>query len=311
MPAHSSLARLQQAIVVALLAIIAGWIAWQWDRSPAVGGAGAVLVAFAYSAFLALEFVLLKVTQRAEAAAAPTWGEVVRAWWGETWTTPRVFYWRQPFRWRAQPDSLALAPGRRGAVFVHGFVCNRGFWNPWLRELRRAEHPFAAVNLEPVFSSIDEYVPIIDAAVRRVTQASGGLAPVVICHSMGGLAVRAWLRTAGDAARAHHVVTIGSPHRGTWLGRFSHTVNGRQMRLHGEWVAALARHESGVPFTCWYSNCDNIVFPAATATLPGADNRLVRGIAHVQLAFRPEVMGPTLRLLGESEFRTGSTRSNS
>ncbi|RYF38882.1 MAG: permease, partial [Comamonadaceae bacterium] len=43
-------------------------------------------------------------------------------------------------------------------------------------------------------------------------------------------------------------------------------------------------------FTCWYSNCDNIVFPTSTAQLQGADNRFVDGVAHVQMAFHPEVM---------------------
>jgi triacylglycerol esterase/lipase EstA (alpha/beta hydrolase family) len=166
-----------------------------------------------------------------------------------------------------------------------------------MRELRAAGHPFVAVNLEPVFGSIDDYTGVLDDAVRRAT-AAGGMPPVIVCHSMGGLAVRAWLRTTNQPVR--HVVTIGSPHRGTWLGRFSHTANGRQMRLEGEWVAALARTERAVSFTCWYSNCDNIVFPASTATLPAADNRLVRGAAHVELAFRPEVMRPTLRMIGES-----------
>jgi triacylglycerol esterase/lipase EstA (alpha/beta hydrolase family) len=114
---------------------------------------------------------------------------------------------------------------------------------------------------------------------------------------MGGLAARAWLRTNGGIGRVQHVVTIGSPHGGTWLGHFSHTVNGRQMRLASDWVRTLASGEPRVPFTCWYSNCDNIVFPASTATLPGADNRLVRGAAHVELAFRPEVFAHALEAL--------------
>jgi pimeloyl-ACP methyl ester carboxylesterase len=257
---------------------------------------GALLLVFAYSLFLALEFVLLKIVGGDSSTPAPTWSEVIRAWWAETWTTPRVFYWRQPFRWRAQPDLLEGNAGKRGVVLVHGFVCNRGFWNPWMRELRAAGHPFVAVNLEPVFGSIDDYTGVLDDAVRRAT-AAGAMPPVIVCHSMGGLAVRAWLRTTNQPVR--HVVTIGSPHRGTWLGRFSHTANGRQMRLEGEWVTALASTERAVPFTCWYSNCDNIVFPASTATLPAADNRLVRGAAHVELAFRPEVMRPTLRMIGE------------
>jgi pimeloyl-ACP methyl ester carboxylesterase len=106
-------------------------------------------------------------------------------------------------------------PARRGAVFIHGFVCNRGFWTPWLKELRARGHSFVAVNLEPVFGSIDEYVPIVEGAVQRVTQATG-MAPVLVCHSMGGLAARAWLRAMSADGRVHHVITIGSPSRPGW-----------------------------------------------------------------------------------------------
>ena len=288
---------MQQAIAFMLLAAAAAWVTWHWPHSPASAIVGALVIVFGYSIFLAVEFVLLKSVGTDEGTPPPTWRDALRAWWGESGTTPRVFFWRQPFRWRAEPDQLTGATGRRGVVFVHGFVCNRGFWNPWMRELRPSGRAFIAVNLEPVFGSIEDYVAIVDDAVTRVTHASGGLAPVIVCHSMGGLAVRAWLRATGGAARVHHVVTIGSPHRGTWPGRFSHTPNGRQMRLDGPWVTLLARERPQVPFTCWYSNCDNIVFPASTATLPGADNRFVRGIAHVQLAFRPEVIAHAGQLL--------------
>jgi triacylglycerol esterase/lipase EstA (alpha/beta hydrolase family) len=184
-------------------------------------------------------------------------------------------------------------------VFVHGFVCNRGFWTPWLARLAGGRHAFVAVNLEPVFGSIDAYAPIVEQAVARVTDASG-LAPVLVCHSMGGLAARAWLRSGAHAARVHHVVTIATPHRGTWLARHSRLRNGRQMALGSDWLRQLEADVAGQPqppFTCWYSNCDNVVFPASTATLPNADNRLVVGAAHVDLAFHPKVMDATLALL--------------
>ena len=183
-------------------------------------------------------------------------------------------------------------------MFVHGFVCNRALWTPWMKRLRAEGHPFIAVNLEPVFGSIDEYADAVEDAVQRITHVTGR-PPLLVCHSMGGLAARAWLRTHRGADRVHRVITIGTPHRGTWLGRFSRTVNGRQMRLDGAWVRALAQAESAVRFTCWYSNCDAIVFPASTATLPGADNRFIRGVAHVELAFEPQVIAHALELLRE------------
>jgi len=90
---------------------------------------------------------------------------------------------------------------------------------------------------------------------------------------------RAWLRSLAPdsaAARVHRVITLGTPHGGTWAGRFSRSVNGQQMALGGDWVQQLQQDEPAARaarFTCWYSNCDN-----------------VRGVAHMQMAFDPAVM---------------------
>jgi triacylglycerol esterase/lipase EstA (alpha/beta hydrolase family) len=185
---------------------------------------------------------------------------------------------------------------------VHGFLCNRGFWTPWLPLLRERGHAFVAVTLEPAFGSIDAYAPAIDAAVRRVAEATGR-APVVVGHSMGGLAARAWLRAVPDAAaRVHRVVTLGTPHHGTWAAGGARSVNGRQMRLHGPWVQALRAQEPAevaARCVCWYSNCDNVVYPPSAAMLAGADNRFIAGAAHVEMAFRPEVVRDCLELLLE------------
>lgn len=305
MHSRSALARLQQATTLSLLLAASAWLGGHWRDSPAVALAGFALIVLSYSLFLACEFVALRFAGAGDPAPRPTWGDLARAWLGETIAAPRVFCWRQPFRWNAVPDSPGAAdagPPRRGVVFIHGFVCNRGFWTPWLEALRARGHRFAAVNLEPVFGSIDDYVPIVEEAVRRVAQATG-LPPVLVCHSMGGLAARAWLQAMSADDRVHRVITIGSPHHGTWLARFSHLHNGRQMQRRGPWLRALDAAEQSVPgrrskFTCWYSNCDNIVFPASTATLPGADNRLVRGAAHVDLGFHPQVMRESLALIG-------------
>ncbi|MES2786743.1 MAG: alpha/beta fold hydrolase [Pseudomonadota bacterium] len=306
MPQHSSLARLQQVITLGLLAAAIASLSWNWKSSPGWAIGGFLLIALGYAIILAIEFFLLRWLSGSSGALRPTVAQLARAWLGETLVAPRIFCWRQPFRWRAVPDQLEPLAGagpRRGVVLIHGFVCNRGFWTPWLERLRAAGHPFIAVNLEPIFGSIEDYAPLIEDAVERITRATG-MPPVLVCHSMGGLAARAWLAARPGADRVHRVVTIGSPHRGTWLGRFSRTANGREMRLDGDWIRGLLpRLDASVNarFICWYSNCDNIVFPVETATLPGADNRLLPGVAHVQLAFHPEVMRATLALIAEHE----------
>jgi len=295
------LARLQQALAFSLLLSAGLWIAFTWVHLPAVTALGLLFFVLGHALVLTLGFASSYWANRHDPAPRAGVSALARAWIGEALTAPRVFLWRQPFRWNAVPDALvpeAAVRGRRGMVFIHGFVCNRGFWNPWLSELQHSGHAFAAVSLEPVFGSIEAYVPLIEAAVQRVT-AAAGLPPVLVCHSMGGLAARAWLRAARADDRVHHIITIGTPHHGTWMGRLSPTANGQQMALASAWLMQLARdeppHRSQL-FTCYYSNCDNIVFPTSVATLSGADNRLVPGVAHVALAFDQRVMSESLAM---------------
>ena len=297
------IARIQQTIVAILVLCLMAWLVWAWPRSQALALAGALVLVLGHAVFLAIEFLILRQVNRADTAPQASAAQMLHAWWREIWVALAVFCWRQPWRSRAVPDYLApgaIKHGRRGVVLIHGFMCNRGFWTPWLRRLRNDGHPFVAVNLEPVFGSIDDYAHTIEQAVVQVTAASG-MPPVLVCHSMGGLVARAWLRRSAADARVAHVITIGSPHGGTWLGRFSRAVNGRQMFLGSKWLGALGAAEiegRRKGFTCWYSNCDNIVFPASTATLPGADNRFVPGVSHVALAFHPDVMHASLAKIG-------------
>jgi triacylglycerol lipase len=298
MPRGSKVARVQQVGTLLVAAAGLWWWTAHWHDSPAVAELGAVLIWFGYAIVLAVEFIALALAGRDDPAPRPSAAHLLRAWAAETWWNAVVFAWWQPFRWNAIPDDLRDAHGHRGVVLIHGFVCNRGMWTPWLRLLRDRGVPFAAVNLEPMFGSIDGYAATIEDAVRRVEQATGQ-PPLLVCHSMGGVAARAWLRDAGAVERVHRVVTIGSPHGGTWFGHFSHAVNGRQMRLDGAWLRELGeamRPDAATRFTCWYSNCDNMVFPVTTATLAGADNRLVEGPAHVELAYHPRVMSESLAL---------------
>ncbi len=297
----SMLARLQIFTTLSLLLSAMAWGAgwWRYSTTTALVGAGVVL--FGYSAVLAIELVAQRLVSRGDPTPPASVWALCQAWWAETWVTPQVFCWRQPFRAGAVPDQLTGEHllGQRGVVFLHGYICNRGFWTPWLKRLQGTGHAFAAPSLEPVFASLDDYAAAVERAVQQVTQASG-LPPILVCHSMGGLVARAWLASGANAERVHRVVTLGTPHQGAWWAHFGTAINARQMRPGGDWLrrsaAAGADHSR---FICWYSDCDNMVFPPSTACLAGADNRLVMGAAHVQLAFLPEVMAQTLAELGE------------
>jgi triacylglycerol lipase len=296
------------ARLLRLLGLSLGLWAALWLAAALFLGAALWIVALAllllvvHALVMALEFGLMRRASRGDAAPVPARGELLRAWWHEVLGALWVFGWLQPWRSRRHADRAGDgAAGRRGVILVHGFLCNRGIWNPWLQRLHALGVPCIALDLEPVFGDIGAYVPQIDAAVQRMQQATG-LPPLLVAHSMGGLAVRAWLsHTDGGDERIHRVVTIGTPHRGTWLARFGLAANTRQMRLDSTWVRSLAAGEPperARRFTCFYGHCDNIVFPPAAATLPGADNRHLRATAHVHMLRHPAVLDEVLRLLG-------------
>jgi triacylglycerol lipase len=304
------LARLQQFTTLGALALALLWAVACWQAGypkAAVWGAAGLLGG--YAAVLALEFALLRFVHGDDPTPRPTAAQLLRAWWGEVRAAPGVFCWRQPFcsqRWAdrlpeaqthsANAATTAKAAGtapQRGVLLIHGFVCNRGLWNPWLQRLHQQGRPVVALNLEPVFGAIDDYAPLIERAVQQL-HAATGLAPVVVAHSMGGLALRRWWadhHTTPGPSRVHHAITIGTPHHGTWMARFAATPNARQMQQQSPWLLALQAREPaahGQRFTCFYGNCDNIVCPPATATLAGADNRHLPGVAHVCMADAPQ-----------------------
>jgi triacylglycerol lipase len=297
------ISRIQQTTTAGLVLLAAAWAWFFFDRgSPVLAFSGFLLILFGYALFLGCEFVLLRLFGGEAAISPARTGELFRAWCGEVMRTPAVFCWRQPFRAQAEPDLVRGdgVAGQRGVVLVHGFMCNRAFWNPWLKKLRARGVPFIAVSLEPPFGSIDGYADSVGVAMRRIESVTGQ-APVVVAHSMGGLAVRTWLvKNAGAARRAHRVITIASPHRGTWLAHLFHAPNSLQMRRGSSWLADIAALESRTDrerFTCFYGRCDNIVFPISTATLPDADNRHLPGTAHVQMAFCDGVFDELLKWL--------------
>jgi triacylglycerol lipase len=296
------IARLQRTTVFLLWTVSLLWFSTRaFEGQWLTAAIGALLLLNLQQLLLAVEFfVLIPLVNRGDAAPRPTFTQLLRAWWRESLTAHNVFGWQQPFRSRAHKDTLdAAVPGQRAVVLVHGFFCNRGVWNHWVPALRAAAVPHIAISMEPPFVGIDSNVAAVDDAIVRAAQATG-LPPLVVCHSMGGLAVRAWWRAnaTSAAARVHGVITISSPHQGTFTAQLASGDNARQMRRGSAWLRALADAEGDGRrrhFTCFYSHCDNIAMPASTGALPGADNHHIDGMPHIALIYAPEVWTEVLR----------------
>jgi triacylglycerol esterase/lipase EstA (alpha/beta hydrolase family) len=184
-------------------------------------------------------------------------------------------------------------------LLIHGYGCNSGYWRWMSLELRQAHITHYALDMEPVFGSIDEYAPLVHAAVQRVQAETGQKKIVIVAHSMGGLAARAYLRDHGCDSVAR-VITLGSPHHGTAIANFGIGINCGEMNWLGryeegrssEWLQKLAATEEADALghiVSIYSQHDNIVSPQSSAHLEGAWNIPVIGIGHVALALEPSI----------------------
>jgi triacylglycerol lipase len=250
------------------------------------------------AAVLALLFPLLTTVMAiVYTAVVSRPGESRADWWralvGEAWASVVVFVLRQPWT-RGQPPFLPAtgAPARIPVVLVHGYMCNHRLWDTVAAQLRAQGHAVLAVNLEPLFTSIDHYAPIVEEAVQKLLSQSGEKQVALVGHSMGGLAIRAWAREFG-IARAGKCITLGTPHAGTQVPQHLPTPNGRQMAWQSEWLRAL--HDSETPelrgrFAIALSAHDNIVFPQRAQVMPDGPVTVFEGIGHLQMVLHQPVI---------------------
>jgi triacylglycerol lipase len=256
--------------------------------------------AFPFITMLAVDTLSALVSRNSDEPAGHWW----RSLFGEFGAGIRVFIFRQP--WTTTAPTLLAATGaskKVPVVLVHGYLCNHRIWDDMVEVLRTNGHDVFAVNLEPVFCSIDGYAPIIERAVSELLRHSRQQQVALVGHSMGGLAIRAWLRVHGSQ-RVARIITLGTPHAGTKIARGTPTANGRQMNWRSGWLQELATVETEAIRTLMLiglSPQDNIVFNQRDQVLEGISPVIFEGIGHVQMCLEPSVIAWVKDRLAELE----------
>lgn len=225
-------------------------------------------------------------------------------WWRslfcEYWASIRVFLLQQPWTKTAPAVQPAIAaPPRIPVVLVHGYLCNHRVWDAMAHRLRRAGHPVLGVDLEPLFTSIDRYAPLVEQAVEELCRQTGAQKVALIGHSMGGLAIRAWMRARGSA-RVARVLTLGTPHAGTQIDPHPMTLNGKQMDWRSAWLQELAASETTATRSLMriaLTPQDNIVYPQHEQVLAGVPVTVFDGLGHLELCLNSAVIAWVLQQL--------------
>jgi pimeloyl-ACP methyl ester carboxylesterase len=277
-------------------AALAAWLAVHfWGTTlgtPLAAAAGGAVVLGVHPFLIAVYFTISRLARsvpppelRLPAFAAPA------MYLREYGASVRGLDFANAFLGNRPAPSPALPLRPLPILFVHGYFCNRAIWLPLMGASAKRGYRVEAVTLEPVFGSIEQYAAPIERAVVQLLAESGADEVLLVCHSMGGLATRAWMRGFGDA-RVRHVVMLGSPHAGTVLATYSRAGNLAEMKPGNPWLSALAASESPArraKLTNVFSYHDDVVAPQESARLDGARNIGLGGLGHVSLMYSRRV----------------------
>jgi triacylglycerol esterase/lipase EstA (alpha/beta hydrolase family) len=178
-------------------------------------------------------------------------------------------------------------------LLVHGILGQRHlYWNVFRNRLRRDGKRFHEVALPfGLLGDIRIASRMLADKVESILR--GGATSVdLVCHSAGGLAARYYVLYLDGHKAVRHIVTLGTPHRGTHFGRLMPlplSVS-RQTRPGSNFLKELDRPlPRSVRVTSLWSRLDGVVIPSRNAILPGANNREMEWVTHWSFLWRGDV----------------------
>ena len=205
------------------------------------------------------------------------------------------------------PDKLDPA-ARRPVLLLHGWVHNRSAFLLMQHGLRRAGFgPVHTFEYPSFAGDLDEMAHRVGPAVQRLLATSGRDSCVLIGHSMGGLIARQFVQELGGDRFVDTVVTLGTPHRGTYSAYCGVGRPAEQCRPGSDYLQRLERTATpgATHWISYYSDLDFMVTPAVSAKLThpalGATNVRIRDMGHLSMLLSPSLLDDLVHRLNAQE----------
>jgi triacylglycerol lipase len=211
-------------------------------------------------------------------------------------------------RWPGEAETAG--PDRRSpVVLIHGYGHNHSGW--WVMRKHLRDGGFGEVetfDYSPVAEDIPATARRLAATVDAVRRRTGAPKVHLVGHSLGGLLARWYVQELDGAAAVDTVVTLGTPHQGTFAAFAAPGRTAAQLRPNSwiiqrlEKTAARAR---SVRWVAFYSNVDYMVQPSRSAMIRSPDldavNILAKDHGHVSLILSPRVARTVVAQLQAAE----------
>jgi pimeloyl-ACP methyl ester carboxylesterase len=190
-------------------------------------------------------------------------------------------------------EGEGVALGRRHpVVLLHGFGMNRTQWIWMARRLRAHGHgPIYGLNyfsLQTVRASAEQLARQIDRVLEheRVEKVD------LIAHSLGGIVARYYIERMSGGPKVGRLVTIGTPHGGTAIGRYGIGIPAaRDLRGGSVVLTDLGPVRAGAVYTSIWSRADAIVQPPESSSIaPAGVDEVFDDLGHLSLVLSPRVV---------------------
>jgi triacylglycerol lipase len=124
----------------------------------------------------------------------------------------------------------------------------------------------------------------------------------LVGFSMGGIVSRYYVQRLGGLKQVQRLITIASPHHGTWMAYFRPNLGGSQMRRDSVFLADLNRDMADLDqlnFTSIWTQRDLMIVPAASSRMAVGKNIQIPVSGHAWMVTDPRSLKALAAALSE------------
>lgn len=188
-----------------------------------------------------------------------------------------------------QKQDLRRQPHKTPVLLVPGYAEPSWYFMYGLyKDLQKAGYAVEGINLFPNFASAEEQAVKVKAQVEAIRQRLGVPKVNLVVHSFGGLISRYYIQELGGSEAVANLVTIATPHHGTYTAYLGPGDSAVQLRPKSDFLTRLNANgftRPPVKYTSIWSNLDEIVIPPKNAIMPDSTVRYVPWTGHLTIMF--------------------------
>ena len=209
----------------------------------------------------------------------------------------------RPFGWSHSDGFRDEETTKPPVILLHGLFQNRSCLY-WLQHRLRAAGYLQTISINtPPWRDLESLTEELAKKVDELRIKLKAEKFILIGHSMGGIIARNYVQNRGGAAHVSDMITLGSPHHGSKLAPFAVSRMGKSLLPGSTFLKEFNKvtWPKETRAVSIYTRYDNIVLPADSAKMAGAQNIELDGMGHTALLFHPRSVQAVVDTVNKNE----------